>query len=110
MKISDIIEPLELKCVTEGDNSRDITGCYIGDLLSWVMSKAQSGNIWITIMTNVNIVAVASLTDVACVIVCENAEIDKAAIEKANQQGIAIFLSSNTAYELATKINHLKIF
>ena len=65
MKISDIIEPLELKCVTEGDNSRDITGCYIGDLLSWVMSKAQSGNIWITIMTNVNIVAVASLTDVA---------------------------------------------
>ncbi len=110
MKISDIIEPLDLKCVTEGDNARDITGCYIGDLLSWVMSKAQSGNIWITIMTNVNIVAVASLTDVACVIVCENAEIDKAAIEKANQQGIAMFSSSYTAYELATKINQLKTF
>ena len=109
MKVSDIIEPLGLKEVTTSDLSRDITGCYIGDLLSWVMSKADSGNIWITIMTNVNIVAVAALTDVSCIIVCEDAEIDDAAIQKALQQDITIFKSEYTSYELASKISKFGI-
>ena len=110
MKLSEIVEPLGLKPVTEIGDERDITGCYIGDLLSWVMSRAKSGNIWITIMTNVNIVAVAALTDVACVIVCEGAEPDKDALEKAKQQGISLLTSTDTSYDLAAKVNNLKCF
>ena len=53
------------------DNQAD--GCYVGDLLSWVMARAQSGNVWITVMGNVNAIAVATLTDVCCIVMTENA-------------------------------------
>ena len=53
------------------DGEREIDGVYIGDLLSWVMGRAQMDNAWITIMTNVNVVAVASLADTSCVILAE---------------------------------------
>lgn len=102
MKISELIEKLNLEVITDKNfNNRDITGCYIGDLLSRVMSHAESGNIWITIMTNINITAVASLTDAACIILAENAEISKEVTDKANENDIVILRSEKTAYEIA---------
>jgi hypothetical protein len=72
MKLSVLSEKLGLKVLTDGDLSeREVSGCYIGDLLSWVMGRASSGDVWITIMNNINIVAVASLTDCACILLCE---------------------------------------
>ncbi len=106
MKVSQLIEKLNLSVFTSPDfDDRDVDGCYIGDLLSWVMGKAQSGNIWITIMNNVNIVAVATLTDVSCILLCENVKADESVIEKANSQGIIILGSELNAYELASKLS-----
>ena len=65
---------------------RDISGVYIGDLLSWVMGRAESGDAWITIMSNVNIIAVASLSDVSCIILSENVEIDDETSKIASQK------------------------
>lgn len=62
------------------DNQAD--GCYVGDLLSWVMARAQSGNVWITVMGNVNAIAVATLTDVCCIVLTENAALDADAAKK----------------------------
>ena len=60
MKVSELKEKLGMTLVTKEDfDDREIKGCYIGDLLSWVMGRAQSDNVWITIMNNINIVAVA---------------------------------------------------
>ena len=85
MKVSELIKKLNMTVLTDPDFSdRDISGCYIGDLLSWVMGKAQSGDAWITIMNNINIVAVASLADVACIILCEGVSADETVIHKAN--------------------------
>jgi len=106
MKVSQLIEKLNLSVFTSPDfTDRDVDGCYIGDLLSWVMGKAQSGNVWITIMNNVNIVAVATLTDVSCILLCENVRADESVIEKANSQGIIILGSELNAYELASKLS-----
>ena len=106
MKVSQLIEKLNLSIFTSSDfKDREIDGCYIGDLLSWVMGKAQSGNVWITIMNNVNIVAVASLTDIACILLCENVKADESVIEKADSQGIIILGSELNAYELASKLS-----
>lgn len=106
MKVSQLIEKLNLSIFTSSDfKDREIDSCYIGDLLSWVMGKAQSGNVWITIMNNVNIVAVASLTDVACILLCENVKADESVIEKADSQGIIILGSELNAYELASKLS-----
>ena len=101
MNVSELIEKLNLKVLTETDTQRAVTGCYIGDLLSWVMSKADSGDCWITIMNNINIVAVAALTDCACILLCEGVSAEKSIIDKANSQDIIILQSEKTAYELA---------
>ena len=104
MKLNQLIENLKLKALSEGFEDREITGCYIGDLLSWVMGKAQSGDVWITIMNNINIVAVAALTDCACILLCEGVTASEDIIKKANSEGIAILSSEKTAFELAKEL------
>ena len=102
MKISDLIKKLDLKLLTNGTyEDREISGCYIGDLLSWVMSHADSGNVWITIMNNVNITAVASLCDVACIILAEGVDLSEEIIKKADVAGVVVLASQKSAYELA---------
>ena len=105
MKVSELIENLNLTVVTKGDyEDREIKGCYIGDLLSWVMGRAQADNVWITIMNNINIVAVAALADVACILLCEDVKVDQNIIDKADSQDIIILSSKLTAFELAEKL------
>ena len=83
MKLKEFAEKLEMKILTEESKlDRRISGVYVCDLLSWVMSHANKDNIWITIHTHINIVAVALLTEVACIIVPENIEVEEATIKK----------------------------
>lgn len=89
-------------CMPEPD--REVSGCYIGDLLSWVMGRAQSENAWITIMSNVNIAAVASLTDVAVIILAEGVILDESVVAVASQKGINIVSSDVPAFETAMKL------
>ena len=105
MQVSDLIKVLDLTPLTPDFEDRVITGCYIGDLLSWVMGKAQSGDIWITIMNNINIVAVAALTDCACIILCEGVTAAPEIVSKATAEGIIILSSKKAAYELARDIS-----
>ncbi len=105
MKVSELTKALGLEVVTKGDDSRNVTGCYIGDLLSWVMGKASEGDAWITIMSNINIVAVATLTEAACIILCEGVNVDEDVIQKAEAEGVAILKSPKTAYETALLIS-----
>lgn len=107
MKIKDFVETLNLKVLTPYDNEREITGCYCGDLLSWVMSRAKEGDVWLTVMGNINAVAVAVLSDCACIVLTENATLDEQAKEKAEIQGVCFLQSSKNAYELAVEISKL---
>ena len=107
MTVKELAERLSLKILTQPDDTREIGGCNAGDLLSWVMGRAQSDDAWVTIMTNVNIVAVAMLADVSCVIVAENAEIDNDVVEKATEKGINLYMSDRTIYQLCVEISKL---
>lgn len=106
MKVSELTEKLNLDLLTSKDyEDRDVTGCNIGDLLSHVMGKAACGDAWITIMNNINIVAVASLTEAACIILSEGVLADEKVVEKADSEGIVILKSDMTAYQLAVAIS-----
>ncbi len=106
MTIKNLKEILLLKSLTENeDENRVLNGCYICDLLSYVMSHASKDNIWITVQTNINVVAVASLTEIGCVIIPENIEVEEITLKKARAEGIVIFSSSYTAYDIAKKIS-----
>ena len=84
---------------------REINGAYIGDLLSWVMGKAQCDNVWITIMSNINVIAVASLSDVSCILLAENVTLDEEVLATAKQKGINILSTHLAAYEAAVKVS-----
>ena len=86
MTVREFAEKIGLQTAVEADLDREITGGYCGDLLSWVMSRAQSGDCWFTVMGNINAVAVSVLADCACIVLCENAPLDDAAKLKAQQQ------------------------
>ena len=101
MTVSELAAVQGFKAVTLPDGERKINGVYIGDLLSWVMGRAKADNAWITIMSNINIVAVASLADVACIILAEGVELDSAVKETANAKGVNILTADMPAYETA---------
>lgn len=105
MKITEMIDELGLDLASGIDITKEVKGCYIGDLLSLAMSKVQAGNAWITIQTNLNVVAVASLTDASCVIVPDGVEIEQSTIDKANVQGIVMLKSEKSAFELACALS-----
>ena len=89
-------------CMPEPD--REVEGGYIGDLLSWVMGNAQSGDAWITIMSNDNVVAVAVLTDVACVILSEGVTLDGRLRELAEKKGINVFSTELSSFAVGAKV------
>lgn len=107
MLVSELKEKLGLEAANMGDTDKEAAGCYNGDMLSVVMSRANEGDVWLTVQTNVNIDAVAVLTGAACIVVVEGMEPDQDTIEKAKMQDVTVLKSPDTAYELACKICNL---
>ena len=107
MTVQDIIEKLNLKVLVEGDVDREVTDCYIGDLLSWVMGRAPADSAWLTVMGNINSIAVATLADVSCIILVENAALDADAKKKAEMMDVTILLTEENSYSLAVRISKL---
>ena len=107
MTVNNLVEKLNLKILVEGDMEREITCGYCGDLLSWVMGRAQSGDCWFTVMGNINAVAVSVLADCACIVLCENSTLDDDAKARAEMQGVAILSSEENAYNLANKLGEI---
>lgn len=106
MTVKEISESLNLSVIC-GDTDRKISGVYVGDLLSWVMSRLTEDKVWITIMSNINVVAVASLADAACVILAEGVSPDGDALEAAKAKGVTLLRSDLDAYMLCTRIAEL---
>ena len=80
-------------------------GVYIGDLLSWVMGRAREGNVWITIMSNRNVPAVAAQGDAACVVLAEGVQPDEGMAALAAEKGVNVLLSTHSAYETALRLH-----
>lgn len=102
MKVSDIISKCSFTLLNEADTDRDITGVYTGDLLSWVMGHGEEGQCLVTIMSNVNVLAVASLLGLSCVILAENVKPDEEFLRLAKEKKINVLSSSESAYTICT--------
>lgn len=105
MTVSSFAKESGFNCVCMPTPHRTINGAYVGDLLSWVMGKAEPDNVWITIMSNLNIVAVSTLVDVACVVLAENVTLDEGVLDIAKAKGVNVFSTSLSSYEAAIKIS-----
>ena len=106
MNVAQLMEPLELDLLTpETDLTREVTGGCVCDLLSFVMGRAPADSAWVTVMGNVNAMAVALLADVACVVLAEGAALDDDAKKKAEQNDIAVLWSEKPVFDAALDIH-----
>lgn len=103
MIIADMLEACSMKLIT-GNKSREVRGVYTCDLLSHAALNVRKGDAWITVINNINIAAVAAITNAACVIIPESIEIPDLVKDKAIARGITVISSPHTAYETAVKI------
>lgn len=108
MTVEQLAEQLNIKIHAgiAGAN-RQVCGCYIGDLLSWVMGRAHEGDAWLTVMGNINAIAVATLADASCIILTENAPLDPEAKERADEQEVPVLVTEKNSYDTAIRIYEL---
>lgn len=106
MKVRTLIEELGMTLIT-GDEDKEVSGIYACDLLSWVISHAKTGDLWVTVMNNVNIVAVASLAEVACIVLAEGVAADEQVVKKASENGVTLLGSSMPTAEIVVKASKL---
>lgn len=105
MKAKELLEKCGLKSSVVGAPDNEITCAYCCDLLSIVMGKAPAGCAWITVMGNMNSVAVASLAEIGAIILADGIKPDANAIKRAEENGINIYLSEEPVFDTALKIH-----
>lgn len=108
MKVQELVDKLGLKVLAGANGlNREIDGCYISDLLSDVMGNAQEGNIWITLQTHKNVMAVASLKEMSCIILVKDLGANEDTINQSNEEELPILQTSLPTFEIAGLVYNL---
>lgn len=107
MTVSELVVEAGFRVVNMPSPDTGVSGCYAGDLLSNVMDKASKGQCFATVMTCVNVAAIAALVDMPCVILCEGAEPDELMLSSAEARGLNIAVSDMPLYETCLTIGRL---
>ncbi len=108
--VAEMVQQLALTVVTHtAGTGTTVTGGYASDLLSCVMTRAQTGNVWVTLQAHPNVVAVASLLNLSCVIVTEGTSVEQPTIEKADEVGIPIACTSLTTYAIVERLHDMGV-
>ncbi len=105
MKVSELQKLIDGTSLTpEVTEDKEISCGYTCDLLSWVMAHGDEGMAWVTVQTHLNVIAVAVLSDMACVVLPENIRMEEESLQKARDEGMAVLTSPLTAYEICGKL------
>jgi hypothetical protein len=109
MKVRDLVKKADLDVLVEGDLEMEIGRAYVSDLLSDVMANTEAGSVWITIQTHTNIIAIATLNELAAIVVSSGKEPAAEALERARVEGVNILGTADTSFEIAGKLFKLGI-
>ena len=105
MTIKEMIELIEAENMTpETDVDAEVSCGYTCDLLSWVMAHGAAGMAWVTVQTHMNVIAVASLMEMAAVIIPEGIQMEQPSLDKAKDEGITVVQTKLTAYEICARL------
>jgi len=109
--LQDIANELKLAVSTRGDllSSRTVTGGYAGDMLSDVLAHARKGQVWVTLQTHANIVAVASSKELCGIIVVHGRTPEAATLQKAEQEHIPILVTLLSSYDVVARLCELGV-
>ena len=105
MKVREIVDALNLKVLSGQQGlDKDVEGCYVSDLLSDVMGNAEMNNVWITLQTHKNVMAIASLKELAAVILVKGLSASDDTLEQSNEEGIPFLSTDEETFDVAGKI------
>ncbi len=105
MKVSELIGLIDAKNLTPGvAPDKEITCGYACDLLSWVMAHGEEGMAWVTVQTHLNVVAVAALAEMACVVLPEEISMEEESLKKAEAEGLCVLTTPLTTYEVCGRM------
>lgn len=106
MTVSEFVQASGFAVFCRGEE-REIESGYSGDFLSNIISRAPENCCWLTVMNNVNVAAVATLIDCACILLCEGTEPDEQFFQRANQLGIWVLGTRLNVYEAGKTVAKL---
>ena len=108
MTIQNLIDSGIFEVVHAGEETdREIRDVFCCDLLSIAMSKGSEDAAWVTVMGNINTLAVMTLTDMACIVLAEGASMDEFGLAKAKEEGFAILRTEEPVFKAALKIHEM---
>ena len=106
MNVGEIAQQLHLKCIAGRRGlEKEVTGVYMGDLLSLAMAHAKEGNLWITVQGHINAIAVAVLVNLPAIILVQGIEASEEMCQKAEEEEIALLATTEEAYEVAKALS-----
>lgn len=109
MKVQDLKKISAFNFINLADEKKDVSGVFIGDLLSWVMANGDEGQIWITVQAHLNVVAVSLLKEFSCLLICDGAQCDEDFVLKCQQEEVNLIQTSLNAYECAKALAGLSL-
>ncbi len=110
MKLRELVQGLGLAVKSASGNlDREVKGGYASDFMSDVIANSRQGDIWVTLQIHQNTVAVASLKDLAAIIIVQGREPEKETIEKAEREGIPVLVAPFNAFELIGRLYQMGI-
>lgn len=105
MILSNLSDLINARVLAAGTPDRPLSCGYVCDLLSWVMARGSKDMAWVTVQTHLNVVAVASLHDMACIILPDSILMEKTVLQKALEEGIAVLSSPLSAYDICGRLH-----
>ncbi|NLJ90608.1 MAG: hypothetical protein GX323_06880 [Clostridiales bacterium] len=107
MTVEALIKSNIFTVVNEGKVDNMISNVFCCDLLSIAMSRIPEESAWVTVMGNMNTIAVASLAEVSCIILAEGIVLDEMSLAKAKEQDITVFYTEKPIFEAGIEIYKL---
>ena len=109
MRLGDLVGALGFEALVPGDPDREVKGGYVSDLLSDVMGRAQAGEVWVTIQTHQNVIAVASLLSLTAVILTGGHRAEAEMLAKAEAEGISVYVTAESSFTVAGRLYQLGV-
>lgn len=110
IKVREAAAALGLSVLAGASNlEQQILGGYASDMLSYVMAEAKTGYIWVTMQGHPNVVAVASLLELAAVVVSENSPVEAVTIQRAEEKGIPLLTTEHDTFTTVAELAQLGI-
>ncbi len=109
VKIGEFVEPLQAEILVEGKMGEEVEGGYCGDLLSDCIANAEENSVWVTVQSHPNVVAVATLVGIRCIVVANGQEVQEQTLEKAREQEITLLRTPLSSFEAVAILSRLGV-